>query len=60
MDGTSRSSQNMSTETLDRGLDLLQNIADNGVVKLEMPDDEAAILPQIQAGQISFDTAVMN
>ena len=45
----SQSSVGLSTETLDRGMAILQGIADHGVVKQELPEDEREILCQIEA-----------
>ena len=39
-----------STATLARGAAILQGVADNGVCKVELPEDEAEILRQIEAG----------
>ena len=38
-----------STETLFRGAQILNNIAGHGVIKHELPEDEAEIQKQIQA-----------
>ena len=39
-----------SSETLQRGCGILQQIADSEQVKIEAPEDEREILKQIQAG----------
>ena len=48
----SQSSVGLSTETLDRGMAILQGIADHGVVKQELPEDEREILCQIEAPNV--------
>ena len=47
----SQSSIGLFTETLDRGLEILQGIANVGVVKEELPEDEQEIISQIEAGK---------
>ena len=42
-----------STETLGRGAAILNGIAEHGVIKQETPEDETAILQQIEA--MGFD-----
>ena len=49
MSNTSLGTQGHSTETLGRGGEILDSIAQRGVVKEESPEDEAEILKQIQA-----------
>ena len=41
-----------STATVGRGMALLDDIAKRGVVKEELPDDEAEIMNQIKAGSV--------
>ena len=47
--GASEGSVNVSTATLLRGAELLDNVARCGVVKEELPEDEAEIISKMEA-----------
>ena len=47
--GASQSSVNVSTASLLRGAEILDSVARYGVVKEELPEDEAEILTRMEA-----------